>query len=173
MKNLIIILLTVQFLNASKLQSVPYVDAQKFSGLWYEIARTYNSFQKTCVASSVEYLWQEDKTYEVRNRCFDTKIGGDLIEYKGVAKGSLEAVNVSQLDMTYFWIFTKTYHVYYLEEDYSFALMADADLENLWIMSRTPKVDERKLQKVLTLLQGEIDLSKLIYTPHDEQGTYK
>ena len=43
----------------------------------------------------------------------------------------------------------------------------------LWIMSRTPKVNEEKLQNILTLLEGNMDLKRLIYTPQDTQGRYK
>ena len=39
------------------------VDIKKFSGLWYEIARVENSFQTSCVASSIEYKLQQDNSY--------------------------------------------------------------------------------------------------------------
>lgn len=65
----------VHSLFSAQLEVVPYVSVQKFSGLWYEIARTYNSYQDKCVASSVEYVLDENNEYEVHNRCFDTVIG--------------------------------------------------------------------------------------------------
>ena len=52
------------------------VDIKKFSGLWYEIARIENSFQTSCVASSVEYKLQSDNTYDVYNRCFENELDG-------------------------------------------------------------------------------------------------
>ena len=173
MKKLFLLFTLAQLLNASQLQVLPFVDVKKFSGLWYEIARTYNSFQDKCVASSVEYVLGEESEYKVYNRCFDTQIGGELIEYSGTAKGVDEKTNVAKLDMTYFWIFTKRYEIYYLEEDFSAALVADEELEQLWIMSRTPKIEEQKLQKILALLENKMDLSRLIYTPQDDKGTYK
>ena len=173
MKNLLLLTLLTSFIYASPLQVLPFVSAQKFSGLWYEIARTYNSFQDKCVGSSVEYILNEQNEYEVYNRCFDTKIGGKLIEFNGSAEGVQEKENVAKLDMTYFWIFTKRYEIYYLEEDYSAALVADKELDQLWIMSRTPRIDEKKLQNILALLEGKMDLQRLIYTPQDTQGRYK
>ena len=59
MKNLLLLTLLTSFIYASPLQVLPFVSAQKFSGLWYEIARTYNSFQDKCVGSSVEYILNE------------------------------------------------------------------------------------------------------------------
>ena len=172
MKNVLTLILLLQISNASILEVVPYVSPQKFSGLWYEIARTQNSYQEECVASSVEYILEENE-YEVYNRCFDKKIGADLIEYKGTAQAALTQGNMSSIDMTYFWIFTKRYKVFYLEENYKYALIADSELEQLWIMSRTPKIDEKQLENILALLEGNMDLKRLIYTPQDEQGRYK
>ena len=173
MKNIILILLFVSSLMGSALESVPYVDVQKFSGLWYEIARTYNSYQDKCVASSVEYILDENNRYEVKNRCFDTKIGGELIAYEGTAKSALGGANMSKIDMTYFWIFTKRYEIFYLEDDYSSAVVADNALEQLWIMSRTPKMQEQTLKKILALLENKMDVKRLIYTPQDTKGRYK
>jgi len=173
MKNLLTLFILFTSLSASSLQSVSYVSPQKFGGLWYEIARTYNSYQEKCVASSVEYLLRDENTYEVFNRCFDTKIGGKLIEYEGFAQPTQAGSNMSQIDMTYFWIFTKTYQIYYLDADYSSALVADREFEQVWIMSRTPKMDAKTLQKIVALLQNSMDTQKLIYTPQDEKGRYK
>jgi len=171
MKNLLALIVLTSYMYASALQVVPYVNAQKFSGLWYEIARTYNSFQEKCVGSSVEYILDENNEYEVFNRCFDTKIGGKLIQYNGSAEGGKE--NMANIDMTYFWIFTKRYGIYYIQDDYSTALVADKEFDQVWIMSRTPRMDEKKLENILALLEGEMDLKRLIYTPQDAQGRYK
>ncbi|MFT7005295.1 MAG: apolipoprotein D and lipocalin family protein, partial [Sulfurimonas sp.] len=115
----------------------------------------------------------DESQYEVRNRCFDTTIGGELIEFKGSAEPSDENNNMSKIDMTYFWIFTKRYEVYYLEDDYSTAVVSDSEFEQLWIMSRTPKMQEEKLKKILSLLENKMDLKNLIYTPQDAKGRYK
>lgn len=169
MKNLILLFLILSNVKASSLEPVPYVSPQKFSGLWYEIARTYNSYQKKCVASSVEYVLEDENEYKVYNRCFDTVIGGDLIEYKGSAEPS-EGKNMSKIDMTYFWIFTKEYGVYYIDDDYASALVADKDFEQVWIMSRTPFMEKMTLQRIENLLAQKIDLKKLIYTPQDKEA---
>lgn len=172
MKTLAFILFFTLFLKASSLETVAFVDAQKFSGLWYETARTYNSYQKKCVASTVEYKLVEPLKYEVFNRCFETTIGGKLIEYHGVAHPS-QGQSMSSIDMTYFWIFTKNYNIYYLAQDYTYAVVADAAFEQVWIMSRTPKMPKEKLEEILSLLANAMDTKKLIYTPQDEKGRYK
>lgn len=151
---------------------VDYVNAEKFSGLWYEVARTYNSFEKNCVAATVEYKLIEPLKYDIKNRCFDTTIGAKLIEYNGTAVPSNGNI-MSQIDKTYFWIFTKEYRVIYLDEDYSSAVMVDKDMEYVWIMNRKPIMKKEKLENIVSFLSTYMDVSELIYTPQDPKGRYK
>lgn len=171
MKYFIFILLSTFLLSKSP-QPVPQVDIKKFSGLWYEVARTYNSYQEECVASSVEYRLQKDRTYKVFNRCFKNVIGGDLIEYSGTAEPAV-GNSMSKIDMTYYYVFTREYRVIHLENDYSAAVVADKDMKQVWVMSRKPKLPKNKLDKILAKLEKNMDLKRLIYTPQDKKGRYK
>jgi apolipoprotein D and lipocalin family protein len=171
MKYTIFILFTTLLLSKSPIP-VPNVDIKKFSGLWYEIARTYNSYQKECVASSVEYKIQKKSTYKVYNRCFKKRIGGELIEYNGKAKAA-QGDSMSKIEMTYYYIFTREYRVIHLEKDYSAAVVADKEMQQVWVMSRTPKLSQRKLKKLLAKLQKNMDTKRLIFTPQDKKGRYK
>ena len=157
---------------ASAPSPVSYVDPERFSGLWYEIARTYNRYEKECVAATVEYTLTAANEYRVNNRCFDTVIGGDLIEYEGSAEPAA-GDSMARIDMTYFWIFTREYRVVYLEEDYSLAVVCDDAMEQVWIMHRAPKLEKARLAPVLSLLGTHMDLERLIWTPQDPQGRYK
>ncbi|MGB5792667.1 lipocalin family protein [Poseidonibacter sp.] len=156
-------------------KAVEFVDAKKFSGLWYEIARTYNSFEKDCVAASVEYILEEKSEFEVTNRCFHTTMEGELIKYEGSAQSSnnKDINNINTINITYFWIFTKEYSIIYIDKNYSTAIMADKDMKNVWIMNRKPFLEKEKLQNAVSFLDKYMDISKLIYTPQDSQGRYK
>ncbi len=160
------------FLFSSAPLPVPHIDVKAFSGLWYEVARTHNSYQKNCVASSVEYKLQKDSTYKVFNRCFENIIGGDLIEYKGTAEPK-NGNSMSKIDMTYFYIFTREYRVIYLEKDYSATVVADEKMDKVWVMSRKPELPKRKLNKILAKLEKNMDIKRLIFTPQDKKGRYK
>ena len=151
---------------------VPHVDVKEFSGLWYEVARTSNSYQKNCVASSVEYELQKDSTYKVFNRCFENAIGGNLIEYKGTAE-PVNGNSMSKIDMTYFYIFTREYRVIHLEKDYSAAVVSDEKMDHVWVMSRKPVLPKRKLNNIISKLENNMDIKRLIYTPQDSKGRYK
>ena len=157
---------------AETIKPVSFVDSKRFSGLWYEIARTYNDYEKDCVAATVEYVLEKEYQYRVYNRCFDTTMSGDLIIYEGTAEPQ-NGNSMHQLEMTYFWIFSQDYNVLYLDEDYSTAIISDKNFEQLWIMHRKPEISKLKLAKLLALLQDSMDLNRLIYTPQDPEGRYK
>jgi len=151
---------------------VDYVDDEKFSGLWYEIARTHNSYEEDCFAASIEYTKTENLEYKVKNRCFDTTIEGDLIEFNGTAE-ALSKKGISEIALTYYWIFTTEYKIVYLADDYTTAVMVDDDMEYVWIMSRTPFMQKEKLEAIVLFLSNYMDTTRLIYTPQDKEGRYK
>ena len=82
MRYYIFILLSTLLFSNTPPTPVPYVDIKNFSGLWYEVARTYNRYQTECVASSVEYALEEDNTYKVLNLCFINVFVGYFIVYR-------------------------------------------------------------------------------------------
>lgn len=146
------------------------VTPKEFSGLWYEIARTYNDFEKNCVAATVEYRLVKKDRFDVTNRCFDSKIGGELIVYNGTAQPIIPN-SASKLKLTYFWVFSREYHLIHWDDAY--AVMASPDYANLWIMSRTPTIPKSKLDPILKKLSALMDTRTLIYTPQDKQGRYQ
>ena len=143
------------------------IDKVKFSGLWYEIARVENKFQTSCVASSVEYVLEDDGTYNVFNRCFENELNGKLIEYNGFAK-----LEDNQLYMRYFFIFRSSYKIYYIN-DYKTAVVSNDDFSNVWIMSRTPFINENELQLILEKLKTKMNTSDLLFTKLHSKGKYK
>ena len=61
----------------------------------------------------------------------------------------------------------------YLNDDYTSALVADENFEQVWIMSRTPKMQKNTLNEIEKIISSQINLKKLIYTSQDEKGRYK
>ena len=172
-----VIILSVLIANTSDISAkapkpVDYVDAKSFSGLWYEIARTENSFQKECVAATVEYNLTKNLEYKVKNRCYDSKFGGDVIEYNGIAKAS-DGNIMSQIDMTYFWVFTKQYRIIYLDKNYTSAIMVDNDMEYVWVINREPSMKKEKLDNIISFLSKHMDTKKLIFSSQDLRGKEK
>ena len=96
MKFIVLSFFLISNILANKSLESQHFNIREFSGLWYEIARIENSYQKNCVASSVEYKLLSDDTYDVFNRCFENNLDGKLIEYNGRTK-KIEENNNSNL----------------------------------------------------------------------------
>jgi apolipoprotein D and lipocalin family protein len=60
-----------------KLQTVPYVDINKYMGKWHEIASFPQRFQKGCSCSVAEYSLKSNGKVRVQNSC---KIEGKMKE---------------------------------------------------------------------------------------------
>ena len=170
MKYIFIILLPSFLFANTPLENQDF-DIKKFSGLWYEIARVENSFQTSCVASSVEYILQNDNSYDVYNRCFEKELDGKLIEYNGSAT-KIEENNTSKLKMRYFLFFTQEYNIIYIN-NYKTAVVTNDDFSNVWIMSRTPSINENELQFILEKLKTKMNTSDLLFTKLHPKGKYK
>lgn len=164
--------LTVFFLSLSITAAANGVEPKKLAGLWYEIARTYNDYEKNCVAATVEYRLVGSDTFDVINRCFDKHIGGDLITYNATAK-TLQQGSADRLKLTYYLVFTREYSLIEYDKNGEYAVMASPDHEQLWIMSRTPTLKKEQLTPLLSKLASRIDTRKLIFTPQDQKGRYQ
>ena len=70
---------------SSPLETVSHVDLNRYMGVWYEIARYPNSFQKGCVGSRATYTLLDDGKVSVLNECYDGSFSGKLQAAKGKA----------------------------------------------------------------------------------------
>src|SRR4030067_2940457 len=70
---------------SAPLETVSHVDLNRYMGVWYEIARYPNSFQKGCVGSRVTYTLMDDGKVSVLNECYDGSFSGKLRSAKGKA----------------------------------------------------------------------------------------
>lgn len=172
MKTLTLVLTFCLALHASVPAPLDYVDPLRFGGLWYEIARTDNPYERDCVAATVEYTHIEGYEFRVDNRCFEGEIGGARIHYQGRARAADEK-SFARIDMTYFWIFSREYRVIYLDEDYESAVVSDEAMAQVWIVHRAPFMDQHTLADILSFLEPYRLSDRLIWTPQDKQGRYQ
>ena len=138
--------------------TVSYVDIQKYSGLWYEIAKMPNSFQDQCAyGTTAEYVIEEDGDIAVINRCYEED--GNLDVAEGVARivdtmtnAKLEVSFVSFLGIRPFW---GDYWIIGRDEDYTYAVVGHPERTYGWILSRTPSLPSETLQEIFELLRQQ------------------
>lgn len=141
---------------ARPVSTVSAVSLERYAGLWYEIAKIPNRFQKKCArGTSAEYTLREDGRIAVVNRC--TTEEGSSSEAKGVAKvvdaatrAKLKVSFVSFLGWRPFW---GDYWVIGLDEDYRWAVIGTPDRKYGWILARTPTLDADTMAKAFEIVE--------------------
>lgn len=149
-----------QELNSEKSEPVTVnsVDLQKYTGLWYEIAKIPNSFQRSCACNTTAtYKIREDGRIDVINRC--TEKDGSVNEAKGIAKVADTKTN-SKLKVSFvrifgFSLFWGDYWIIGLDKDYRYALVGSPDRKYGWILSRTSKLSQDDLNYIFGILRNQ------------------
>jgi apolipoprotein D and lipocalin family protein len=158
---LLLINMTSIKLNAQELQTVPFVDLNKYAGRWYEIASFPQRFQKGCHRTTADYTLSEKGYVIVENRCNRDSVDGKQSYIKGKAIVERNSGN-AKLKVQFFWPFKGKYWIIDLADDYSYAVVSHPNKKYLWILSRTPKMDDTIYQEVLARLKSKgFDLLKL------------
>ncbi|HKS10188.1 MAG TPA: lipocalin family protein [Pyrinomonadaceae bacterium] len=130
-----------------ELAVVSAVDLSRYAGRWYEIARLPNRFEKKCADSvTATYTLRSDGKVDVVNRC--RKANGEYTTAKGKAKIVDKKTN-AKLKVTFFWPFYGDYWILDLGPNYEYAVVGAPNRDYLWILSRTPQLDEQLYQRLL------------------------
>jgi len=144
------------------LTTVEKVDLNRYVGKWYEIARNPAWFQKGCFASTAEYVPRKDGDINVINTCREGSVDGKLDTAKGKAWVVDKTTN-AKLKVRFFWPFSGDYWVIDLGKDYEYAVVGEPGRKYLWILSRTPNMDEKVFGEILKRVESKgYDISKLI-----------
>ena len=157
--------------SAQPLEVVPAVDLKKYAGVWYEIARLPNWFQKRCVGDvTATYTLLDNGRIKVVNRC--RKESGEIDEAEGEAKLSGDDAPNTKLKVRFapsilsFLPFVwGDYWIIALAPDYSYAVIGEPARKYLWVLSRTPVMNELTLNTLLDQIKAKgYDLTGLVRT---------
>jgi apolipoprotein D and lipocalin family protein len=150
------------------LTTVPRVDLNRYLGQWYEIASYPAWFQKGCTGSTAEYRLMPGGRIRVVNRCFKNSLDGPLKTSKGKAEVVDTATN-AKLKVWFFWPFKGDYWIIDLDEDYQWAVVGVPSRKYLWVLSRTPTMDDAVFQGIRErLVKQGYDPDRLNLTPQPE-----
>lgn len=181
MANVVVIgLVTVMLMSPVQGQPAPVrtveaVDIERYLGDWFEIARFPNKFQKECAGDVVaSYARRPDGRISVVNRCRISD--GGRTEAEGVAR-VVDTATFSKLKVRFApaWLsflpmVWGDYWIIGLAADYSWAVVASPDREFLWILSRTPQMDEGRYAAALAAATANaFDVARLVKTPQEDR----
>ncbi|MBN2355968.1 lipocalin family protein [candidate division KSB1 bacterium] len=138
-----------------QLQTVSSVDLKRYTGLWYEVAKIPNSFQRQCACgTTAEYQLRDDGRLTVINSC--VKKDGSVSRASGIARviddqtrAKLKVSFVSILGIRLFW---GDYWIIGLDADYDWAIVGTPSRKYGWILSRSAQLSDTVLDSIYTLL---------------------
>lgn len=155
------------------LKTVPHVDLQKYTGTWYEIARYPHSFQKGCVDSRADYELRDDGRIGVVNQCRRDTPAREVRRVSGTAR-VVDNVSNARLQVSFFWPFWGEYWIIDLDSDYRWAVVGHPSRNYLWILSRTPKMEEAVYRELVSRLPAQgydpLKLQRTYQPPEEVRG---
>ena len=131
--------------NASEVDNstVPSIDLGRYIGSWYEIAKFDHYFERDLEYAKAQYSLRSDGKIDVLNTGIKD---GKNKEAKGIAK----TTNVpGLLRVSFFGPFFGDYRIMMVDENYQYALVGGSTDKYLWILSRTPQLEEATKSLIL------------------------
>ena len=128
-------------------------EINRYLGKWYEIARLDHSFERGLTDVTAEYSLRDDGGVSVLNSGFNAETG-----QRQSAEGKayfIESPDIGRLKVSFFGPFYGAYNIIALDKaNYSYAMIAGPDRDYLWILSRTPTLDQKTLQALISQAQS-------------------
>jgi apolipoprotein D and lipocalin family protein len=171
MKKILItfVLLLVGCVNVPEnITPVDNFNIERYLGKWYEIARLDHSFERGLTSVSAEYTLRSDGGLRVMNRGYSQKDNKwKELEGKGYF---VNGKDQGFLKVSFFGPFYGSYVVFDLDrENYSYALVCDPDKSYLWLLARSPRLDDELKKRLVNKAAAlGFDTKKLIYVRHDD-----
>lgn len=139
----------------------------RYLGTWYEIARLDHPFERGLSRVSAEYSLRGDGGVRVVNRGYSAeentwkRAEGKAYFVRGSDQGYLK--------VSFFGPFYGSYVIFDLDhEQYRYALVCGPDRSYLWILARTPVLEEGTLSALIAKASASgFDTSKLIFVDHE------
>ncbi len=149
-------------------ETVPFVDLNRYTGLWYEIASNAAGFNDDLVDVSATYTARADGQVDVLNRGFENSSAGTEQTIQGIARVVDTASNAKlavRFPSVFGGLFEGEYWIVALGADYDYAVVTDSLQWTLFILSRSPVMTESRYQEILAeLAANEINTQFLRIT---------
>lgn len=142
------------------LDVAPNVDLARFQGQWFEIAKLPRGTQTSCTGTTAFYTLR-DNGLDLANQCHLGSLTGEL---KASTMRATVTDSTSKLALDVGG-FTGDYWILEVGEHYEYAVVGVPSRDYLWILSRTAKLEQTKLDGILQRASAaKFDTSRLEYT---------
>jgi lipocalin len=142
--------------------TVKQVDVTRYMGQWYEIARYDHSFEEGLTHVKANYRLLSNGKIEVINSGIKD---GKFKVKKGKAR-QISIKDPGKLEVSFFLWFYSDYYIMELDKNYNYVVVGSSSDKYLWILSRTPQLDESIKQDLLTKISERgYDTTALYFVP--------
>ena len=146
------------FLNAcsaeeAEMETVEYVDLEKFMGPWYVIANIPTFLEKGAHNAIETYALNDDGTIATNFKFRKNGFDGKRKEYNPKA-WVLDMDTNARWGMRFVWPIKADYRIVWLDEDYSTTVIARQDLDYVWIMARTPTISDNEYERLVSFVES-------------------
>ncbi|ELA9456986.1 MULTISPECIES: lipocalin family protein [Vibrio] len=143
-------------------------DLEPYLGKWYEIARLDHSFERGLSNVTTEYQVREGGGVKVINRGYSEE-ERQWSEAEGKAY-FVEDKTVGHLKVSFFGPIYSSYIVFELGENYDYAFVSGYNHDYLWLLSRTPNVDEKVVERFKYVAKEKgFAIDELIFVEQEKQ----
>ncbi len=148
------------------IKTVTSVDIHRFMGDWYVIANIPTFLEKNAYNARESYRLAADGTIATTFTFNKGGFDGPLKTYtpKGfIADDPSNAV----WGMQFFWPIKAEYRIIYLDPEYTTTIIGRTKRDYVWIMARTPMMDEALYRSLLQYIEDQgYDIQKIQRVPH-------
>jgi apolipoprotein D and lipocalin family protein len=149
------------------LETVPYVDLERFMGDWYVVANIPTRIERGAHNAVESYALNPDGTVATTFRFNRDGFDGPLKTYR--PKGFiLDRQTNARWGMQFVWPIKADYRIVYLDEDYELTVIGRSKRDYVWVMSREPAISDEEFARIKTFV-GSLgyDAAKLKPVPQD------
>ncbi|HFT5242714.1 TPA: outer membrane lipoprotein Blc [Yersinia enterocolitica] len=140
----------------------------RYLGTWYEIARLDHSFERGLDHVTANYTLRDDGGVKVTNRGYNAK---KQQWQESIGKAYfIGSPQQASLKVSFFGPFYGGYNVIDLDDEYQHALIAGPNRDYLWILSRTPTIDNQTRDRLVAVAkQYGFPVEELIWVEQGER----
>ena len=151
--------------NFEPLQTVDYVDLDRFMGDWYVIANIPTAIETEAYNAVEAYRMNDDGSIATTFSFNKGSFGGKkkVYEPRGFVRNSLTN---AEWAMQFIWPIKADYRIIYLDQDYQLTVIGRNKRDYVWVMARNPSISDMQYNAMVELIaHAGYDISKLRKVP--------
>lgn len=132
--------------------TVEKLDIERFMGDWYVLADIATPFDKDAYAPTEHYVLKSDGMVETTYRYQKGNATGDFKSRTMTARPNPELPSI--WGMRLIWPFEADYRIAHIHPDYETTIVARNKRDFVWLMARTPTIDQSAFDTLLEKVQS-------------------